>query len=116
MRHALLFAVLCCAAACTSLRPVDLDDAAAEASAIAPGDRIRVTKKDGTTIKLQATEVTPAAVEGTTASKQVIRVEAAEIDEVAVRERAPGKTGALVGSLVVLLGLFVEGLEGLPPY
>jgi hypothetical protein len=115
MRYTLLLAALCGAAGCTSLQPVELDTVA-ETSLIEPGDRVRVTKNDRTVLKLRASEITPTTVKGRTASGEEMTVDAAEIDELAVHQRAPGKTAALVGSLVVAFGLFVDGVKHLPPY
>lgn len=116
MRHALLLLSLSYCAACTTLRPVELDTLAAPTPAVVPGDRIRVTKNDGSTVSLKTNALTPMTIEGTSAHGERVTIGVAEIDELAVRRRATGKTAALVASLLFGVGAVVEGVKQLPPY
>jgi hypothetical protein len=116
MRNALLVLSLSYCAACTTLRPVQLDTLAAPTPAVVLGDRLRVTKNDGSTVNLKTTALTPTTIEGTNTHGEHVTIGTAEVDELAVRRRATGKTAALVASLIFGLGSVVDGVKQLPPY
>jgi hypothetical protein len=94
--------------ACTSMRAVGSGDALS-VEAIEIGDRISVVDSRGDTTALVVTDIGPDYIEGTTAGETLTRFSAADMSEVGVRRKAPGKTAGLAATLSLLL--FVGGLS-----
>ncbi len=114
MQLVLLMVAIFGTAACTTMRPATLSAGSNDPSAVAVGDQVRVTKKNGDEITLDVTVLTATSLEGTNPSGDVVTVALEEFDSLAVRRPAPGRTGALVGALVFgLLG--VHDLQGFDP-
>ena len=80
------------------------DPAIAAAAQIGVDQRIRVADASGKRVDIRVTAIGVNYIEGRTISDETIRMELDQIKEVEGREKAPGKTGALVGGLVFMLG------------
>lgn len=115
MKLVLLMVTIFGSAACTTMRPGTLPAGYNDLSAVAVGDHVRVTKKNGDEITLDVTAVTASSLEGTNRSGDVFRVALEELDSLAVRRPAPGRTGALAGALGFGL-LVIHDLRGLDPF
>lgn len=102
MRVGVCLLVIATLSACTSLRPIEGTDADDLLTHVKTDDRIRVTTTGGTTLNLTVTAVHANEIEGTTSSGEARTVKIADVERIDLRVRAPGKTAALVGTLVVL--------------
>lgn len=95
--------------ACTSMRPVGSSDEGALAEALSVGDRICVVDTRGATTELVVTAIGTDFIEGMAAGGALVRVASADVTEMRVRRKAPGKTAALAAGLSLLL--FVQGFS-----
>lgn len=94
-------------ASCTTTRPIDPGAPASLVDAVQPGDRVKITTRDGRGLEFEVVSVEPDALVG--AEQRVARDEIASLE---VTHTSVAKTTALVGGgylafflVMVLLGV-----------
>jgi hypothetical protein len=97
---------LVCTSGCTTLKPVPFAASASPFEDLTVAQRVRVLDRQGISADIVLTAVEPDFIEGRTKQGAVLRFGADDIDELRRRQRAPGKTAALVSlSVVYVLGV-----------
>lgn len=94
---------------CTSMRPVGSSGDGTSVEALSVGDRVSLVDTRGVTTELVVTAIGPDFIEGMAAGGTLARVASADVTEMRVRLKAPGKTAVLAAGLSLLL--FVQGLS-----
>lgn len=94
-------------ASCTTTRPIDPGAPASLVEEVQPGDRVKITTRDGRELEFEVVTVEPDALVG--AEQRVARGEIANLE---VTQTSVAKTSALVGGIylafflvMVLLGV-----------
>ena len=102
MRY-LLLVVACATVACTTLRPIDPSSLESTERSLSPQDRITVVTSNGDRLRLIVAAQTGEGLEALSRNGEAVTIAYGEIDQLSVRDAAPGRTWALIGSVVFLL-------------
>jgi hypothetical protein len=106
-----LVVTLCCQG-CSAWRPL-AENAGSRTESVEVGQHIRVVDSTGRTLDLRVTAVGAGFIEGAAEGcGEPIRVARDDIDTIARRERAPGKTVGLVVGLIAAHLVVGAGIEG----
>ena len=87
---------------CTGMRPVEMAEGVALAEVVAVGARVSVLDADGRTMRLEVTAIDDEHLVGRTRGGDVVQVPLDDLREVRERQPRPGKTAALVLSLIAV--------------